>query len=655
MEQETLGQYRLIARVATGGMAELFLARREGVAGFRKTVAIKRLLPHLSRDPDVVRMFLNEAHIASRLEHPNIVQVFDLGQVGADYYMAMEFLHGRTLSEVQEQSAKRGELVPIGLMARVVADACAGLHYAHEAKDGDGLPLEVVHRDFNPSNVFVTYDGRVKVLDFGIAKIQSLSHQSEPGILRGKYYYMSPEMVGGRAIDRRADLFAAGVMLYELATGRRPFEGEDVNQLLKAIATGDVQPPHEIDPSIPPALDALCLGLLSKNPDDRPGSAAAVRASLERLLASGPKPVGTAELAAYMTELFPEEDPERRRLEALRGSEPTPAAPAAPPVAALAPPLPLALPAPPPRSQPARRFARGRIRVVGLALVIVAGGGAILLRGRTRAAPSRVDPLASAEAALGAGHLDAARAALERAVRDDPANARAHALLGETLARQRLGQRAEAELREALRLAPGSLAAYRSLATLETEQGDLAGAEKTLVAARGAPLDDPAGRRAHAVKPRRPADASTLAVDRDLGLLEGRLGRWTQAAALLGGVVKQRPTDAEAWANLGYAHYQLHDDSRAASELALARRLDPGLAVTYYYEGFLDYREGHPRKAIESYRAAAARDPHSAAALIALGQLYQAEKRAADSREAYAQALARDPDNASAKAALAAH
>ncbi|MHB1846959.1 MAG: serine/threonine protein kinase, partial [Deltaproteobacteria bacterium] len=271
-----LGQYRLLARVATGGMAELFLGRREGPAGFRKTVAIKRLLPHLATEPQVVEMFLNEARIASRFEHPNIVQVFDLGEVDGSYFMSMEFLEGRTLADIAERAANAGELVPLGIVARVLCEACLGLHYAHEARGDGGEPLGVVHRDFNPSNVFVTYDGRVKVLDFGIAKVQSLSRQSEPGVLRGKYYYMCPEMIAGRQVDRRADLFAAGGMLYELLTGAHPFEADEVNALLAEIANCSPSPPRELDADVPAVLDSLCISLLQKHPSGRPATAQAV-------------------------------------------------------------------------------------------------------------------------------------------------------------------------------------------------------------------------------------------------------------------------------------------------------------------------------------------------------------------------------------------
>src|SRR5450755_514168 len=226
MNQDRLGRYRLGARIATGGMAE---------------------------------MFLNEARIASLLDHPNVAQVFDLGQEGEDFFIAMEALDGRTLAEVQEASQAQGELLSLGLALHILAEACAGLHHAHRALGRDGLPLGVVHRDFNPSNVFITYDGRVKVLDFGIAKVLAASSNTEPGTLKGKYYYMSPEMVRGQPVDHRADLFAVGVMLYDLLTGRLPFQGTEVKEVLEAITKAQFEAPRSIDPSIPEELEALCL------------------------------------------------------------------------------------------------------------------------------------------------------------------------------------------------------------------------------------------------------------------------------------------------------------------------------------------------------------------------------------------------------------
>jgi eukaryotic-like serine/threonine-protein kinase len=666
MDQEQLGEYRLVARIATGGMAELFLGRREGPAGFRKTVAIKRLLPHLTREPQVVQMFLNEARIASRFEHPNIVQVFDLGQAGDDYFMAMEFLDGRTLAEVLEASAARGELVPLGIAVRVLADALAGLHYAHEARDEGGQLLGVVHRDFNPANVFVTYDGRVKVLDFGIAKIQSLSAQSEPGVLRGKYYYMSPEMVTGQPIDRRADLFAAGVMLYEILAGRLPFEANDVRTLVTAIAVAKVNPPSAIDAGVPPALDALCLKLLRKDPVGRPADADAIRLALEKFLVDVHQSIGAPELGEYMVRLFPETDPNRRKMAELRNLDPTPGGI---PMRALGTaPLPSQRAAPrsdPPAAQAPEPVSAGdsegrprRSWALPVALIILASIGAagFLFRDSlphftisrtppvthvtpkappkpTTAVASQQPELDRARAAMEKGKLDAARDMVEKAIGSDAANAAAHALLGEILLKQRYGQKAEAELRQAIKLAPQGLGAYRTLADLKVEQGDVMEASKVL-------------EQAHKLAPQ------DLETTKALAALDAQRGEWKQDVALLELVLSKAPKDASASADEGFAHFQLGEDAKASAELGRALKLDPNLAKAYYYEGFLDYKRGDVPKAIASYRTAANKDKTSQASLLELAELYKAEKDDAKARGVYQEVLVRDPQNAAAKSAL---
>ncbi|HUB06330.1 MAG TPA: protein kinase [Myxococcales bacterium] len=658
MDQERVGEYRLIARIATGGMAELFLGRREGLAGFRKTVAIKRLLPHLTREPQVVQMFLNEARIASRLEHPNVVQVFDLGQSGQDYFMAMEFLDGRTLAEVLEASAARGELVPLGITVRVLADACAGLHYAHEARDDNGQVLGVIHRDFNPANVFITYDGRVKVLDFGIAKVQSLSQASEPGVLRGKYYYMSPEMVTAQPMDRRADLFACGVMLYEILAGKLPFQANDVRTLVTAIAVAKVSAPSAVDSAVPPLLDELCLRLLRKDPAGRPPTADAVKGVLEQFLSDAGQSIGAPELSEYMERLFPPDEPNRRKLSELRNLDPTPGGL---PLASLgAAPLPVARAAPepvrparptPPAPAPAvsqpewtgpRRSRLPLFAGLGAVALLVAGGGWFLRHhhGGSKSGPaspssaaadaSRID---KARKAFEKGKLDDARDLLEKTVADDPKSAAAHLLLGQVLLKQRYGQKAEAELRLAIKLEPKSIDAYRSLADLKLEQGDVVEAGKALEAARRAAPDN-------------------RDLVRALAQLYGQRGEWKEELPLLEALLKQDPKDAAAWADEGFARFNLGEDERAAQDIGKAEKLDPTLARAYYYEGFVDYKKDSVEKAVASYRKAADMDKKGTDALLALGDLYKAQNDDAKAKGAYQEALLRDPQNAAAKSAL---
>ncbi|MHB8873365.1 MAG: serine/threonine-protein kinase, partial [Myxococcaceae bacterium] len=223
------GQYRLTSRLATGGMAEVYVGRHISPDGrFGPMVAVKRLLPHLLSDSMVVRMFLNEARITAQISHPNVVRILDLGPKPGEPgepYITMELLEGHSFAEVRQREATNGRRVPLGITLRALAEACRGLDAAHRAVDEQGRFLCIVHRDFTPDNIHVGVSGEVKVIDFGIAKAQNWGAGTEPGMLKGKFFYMSPEMIAGKAVDHRADLFAAGVKLYEELCGRRPYTG----------------------------------------------------------------------------------------------------------------------------------------------------------------------------------------------------------------------------------------------------------------------------------------------------------------------------------------------------------------------------------------------------------------------------------------------
>jgi eukaryotic-like serine/threonine-protein kinase len=218
------GKYDLLALLATGGMAEIWLARVSGMAGFEKLVVIKRLLDKLAIDSDYVEMFLDEARINARLTHSNIVQVLELGQVEGKYFMAMEFVPGLSVSQVGKRATKQLGTVPQEVACGIIAQACSGLHYAHEKTMPDGSPLNIVHRDVSPQNLIVTYEGLVKVLDFGIAKADHRQSQTRTGLVKGKFSYMSPEQCLGQGLDRRSDVFALGIVLFELCTARRLFK-----------------------------------------------------------------------------------------------------------------------------------------------------------------------------------------------------------------------------------------------------------------------------------------------------------------------------------------------------------------------------------------------------------------------------------------------
>jgi eukaryotic-like serine/threonine-protein kinase len=300
------GRYRLIQLLGRGGMGEVWKARMIGVAGFQRTVVVKRILPEHTRDKTFVDMFLGEARLSSRLMHPNIVQVYDLGQANGEYFMAMEYVRGTELVEVIGACLRRSQRIPIGLGVIAVRDICRALSYAHGLVDDSMRPLLIVHRDVNPANVMVSHDGVVKLLDFGIAK--ALGHESEErtrtGVLKGKFSYMSPQQAEGKHIDHRADLWAAGVILHELLAGRRLFKAENDLKTLARVGSLEIEPPSKNNPEVPAALDAICMKALQRDPDLRYQSGAEMADELEAVAAQ--LRWNTGSLGALMRELFPE-------------------------------------------------------------------------------------------------------------------------------------------------------------------------------------------------------------------------------------------------------------------------------------------------------------------------------------------------------------
>ncbi|HEX8433915.1 protein kinase domain-containing protein [Archangium sp.] len=301
------GQYVLVRKLAEGGMAEIFLAKRLGADGFERNVVIKRMLPHLTGLPDFVEMFRDEARLAARLNHPNVVKIEDLGFTEGCYYICMEYLPGEDFSTTVRTASHRGEYVPVPLVMRVLADAARGLHFAHDFADESGKPLNIVHRDISPSNLYVTYDGQVKVLDFGIAKAESRLAHTRTGVVKGKYVYMAPEQAKGAAVDRRADVFSLGVSLYEALTHVRPFARDNDLAVLNALLAGDYQPPRALRPDLTLELESVVLKAMAFDPDQRYATAAEFANDLESLLAmESPSPT-SATLAAYLRQSFGEE------------------------------------------------------------------------------------------------------------------------------------------------------------------------------------------------------------------------------------------------------------------------------------------------------------------------------------------------------------
>lgn len=284
MKPIEFGDYMLFKKLAAGGMGEVFLARQERGAGFERYVAIKRILPELSDDDEFVRMFLDEARLAARLNHPNVVQIYDLGICGDQYFLAMEFLEGRDLRRIMGRLATYNRALPGAHAIQIIYGAAEGLFYAHNLKDDYGNPLHIIHRDVSPQNIFVTFHGTVKVLDFGIAKAEARSVRTRTGGLKGKYPYLSPEQVRGDEVDHRSDIFSLGTVLWEVTVGRRLFKRENDLLTLQAVLHCEVPPPSDLMNKYPPELERIVMRALATNPDDRYASCRAFQEDLEAFM-----------------------------------------------------------------------------------------------------------------------------------------------------------------------------------------------------------------------------------------------------------------------------------------------------------------------------------------------------------------------------------
>jgi serine/threonine-protein kinase len=291
-----LGRYELLFPFAQGGMAVVWAARVQGKHGFEKLFAVKTILPHVARDEAFRTMFLDEARIASRIRHPNVASLEDLGEEAGTLYMVLEWVHGDSWSKLHEAVVAAGQTMPIDLLLRLAADACAGLHAAHELANDEGRSLHVVHRDVSPQNVLVTTTGITKVIDFGIAKARDrLAEQTQTGMLKGKVEYSAPEQIRMKGVDRRADVWAIGVMLYHELAGRLPFHGKDDLATLRAVAAG--LPPPPLGPHVPPAVAAIVSTALRQSKDDRYATALDMQRALEAAIT---RPTTTTDVAAYL-------------------------------------------------------------------------------------------------------------------------------------------------------------------------------------------------------------------------------------------------------------------------------------------------------------------------------------------------------------------
>jgi serine/threonine protein kinase len=300
----SVGKYQLLAILGRGGMADVFLALSRGPMGFNKLVVVKRLRAALADDTQFRNMFLDEARLAARLNHPNVVHTYEVGAHEGVYFIAMEYLEGQSLNKVIKEALKREEEFDLNFCARVVSDALAGLHHAHELRDYDGTPLRIIHRDVSPHNVFVTYDGVVKLVDFGIAKAALSSVETEVGVLKGKVAYMSPEQADGRPLDQRADVFAMGIVLWELLTRQRLMQGDSAAATLHRLMNVPIPPISSIRPDVDPELEAIVARSLEKDPADRFQSAQEMRDTLEGYISQSGHPIRPDDVGRRVSAMF---------------------------------------------------------------------------------------------------------------------------------------------------------------------------------------------------------------------------------------------------------------------------------------------------------------------------------------------------------------
>lgn len=306
MPPQVFGKYTLIGRLGHGGMAEVNLAVSEGKGGFRKLVVIKKLHRHLAMEPGFIEMFLDEARLAARLNHPHAVQTYEVGESDGNHFIAMEYLDGQGLERLLRMSGEREEVISVELAARMISDALDGLAYAHELTDFDGTALNVVHRDISPQNIFVTYNGMVKLLDFGIAKAATHVVETKTGVIKGKYAYIAPEQALGADVDQRSDLWSMGVVLWEVLTGRRLFKSANELATLHETLQGDIKLPSAFRPDLPTDLDTICMRALQRDPNDRYQSAQEMKDDLDRYLQMLPKAPGRRHIGRLMKDRFAE-------------------------------------------------------------------------------------------------------------------------------------------------------------------------------------------------------------------------------------------------------------------------------------------------------------------------------------------------------------
>src|SRR3989338_3589282 len=284
IETQEFGQYQLIEKIAQGGMAEIFLGKARDPHGIEKPVVIKRIRPHIAASPEFVEMLVDEAKIAVMLSHGNIAQIYDLGKVADDYFIVMEYVEGKTISQVMKRLRTQGKFIPVAYAASIGLEIASALDYMHRKSDDHGNPLHIVHRDISPQNVILSTAGTVKIIDFGIAKAKTKISTTDSGVLKGKFAYMSPEHAEGMKLDHRTDIFSLGIILFELLTGQRLFKGKNNVETVRNVRKSKVPPPSATRSSIPKAFDKIVAKALQRDRDKRYQSAHDMAQDLTKLL-----------------------------------------------------------------------------------------------------------------------------------------------------------------------------------------------------------------------------------------------------------------------------------------------------------------------------------------------------------------------------------
>src|SRR5262245_20817803 len=304
MYAERLGRFELIRHLASGGMAQVYLARVSGLAGFERHVALKTLRAQNIVDESYINMFLDEARLVATLHHQHVAQVYEVGCADGTYFLAMEYVHGETVRAVLERAVDRGRRLPLEFCLSVTCAAAAGLHHSHERCGPDGTPLHIVHRDVSPSNVIVSYDGSIKLIDFGIAKADARTTRTRTGLVKGKVGYMAPEQARGDVIDRRSDVYALGILTYELTTQRRAFNAPTQMALVDLVAHGQVTAPSEVVKDYPVELERVVMNALELDPDDRFQDADEMKRALEGVASSRGLALGGHTVIDLLADLF---------------------------------------------------------------------------------------------------------------------------------------------------------------------------------------------------------------------------------------------------------------------------------------------------------------------------------------------------------------